>query len=65
MLKIIFDDHTVYVSYGGGMLYPTPLTNEWLWLIGALEAGEKIIVKDERTKFEDHQHQMSFTLNDK
>ena len=42
MLRINFDNNHVYVSYCGGEWHAAPLTNPWLWLIGALENGEKI-----------------------
>lgn len=63
MVKVIINNKDVGVSYDGGMLYTSPLNNQWLWLIGALEAGERIEVQDHRTELEDHQHNMTFTLN--
>lgn len=65
MLRINFDNTHVYVSYCGGERYVSPLTNSWLWLIGALENGEKIEIKDTRKELQDHQHNMSFVIGKK
>ena len=65
MVRIRFDNTHVYISYCGGEWYVSPLTNAWLWLIGALESGEKIDIKDERKELQDHQHNMSFIIGRK
>ncbi len=62
MLKITFDDQKVYVSYDDGEWLVSNLNNQWLWLVGCLEAGEKIKITDDRTELQEHQHNMSFTL---
>lgn len=63
MLRIIFDNETVWVSYDGGSFEAQPLTNGWLWLIGALEQGEHITIKDDRKTLQPHQHKMDVELN--
>lgn len=65
MVRIRFDNTHVYISYCGGEWYVSPLTNAWLWLIGALESGKKIDIKDERKELQDHQHNMSFIIGRK
>ena len=60
-LRINFDNENVYVAYGAGEWEVQPLNNSWLQLIGCMESGEKIVVKDEREVLQDHQHNMSFT----
>lgn len=60
-LRITFDNENVYVSYGAGEWEVQPLNNSWLQLIGCLESGKMIVVKDEREILQDHQHHMSFT----
>lgn len=64
MVKVIFDNDNVYVSHDNGCYEVSPLTTQWLWLIGALENGEKVVVKDTRKTLQDHQHNMTFTLNE-
>jgi hypothetical protein len=65
MLRIHFNNKDVYVSYDHGEWHVQPLTNSWLWLIGSLESGHKIEIKDERTTLQDHQHNMTFTIGKK
>lgn len=59
MLKIIFDNKDVYVSYGGGELLVQPLNTPWLQVIGCIENGEVIKIIDDRKELQDHQHNMS------
>ena len=59
MLKIIFDNEDVYVSYGGGELLVQPLNTPWLQVIGCIENGEGIKIIDDRKELQDHQHNMS------
>lgn len=59
MLKIIFDNEDVYVSYGGGELLVQPLNTPWLQVIGCIENGEEIKIIDDRKELQDHQHNMS------
>lgn len=61
MLKVNFNDKDIAVSYDGGEWLITKINNSWLWLIGALENGEKIKVRDERKELQDHQHNMTFS----
>ena len=64
MVKIIFDNEDVYVSYGGGELLVQPLTNSWLWVIGAIHDGAKIKIIDDRKELQDHQYDLSCVKND-
>ena len=63
MLKIIFDNEDVYVSYGNGELLVQPLTNSWLWVIGAIHDGEKIKIIDDRNELQDHQYDLSCVID--
>ena len=54
MMKIHFDNENVYTSYDNGEWLVQPLNASWLWLIGSLEAGRKIEIKDERKTLQDH-----------
>lgn len=62
MVKIIFDNENVYVSYGAGELLVQPLTNSWLWVIGAIHDGETIKITDDRKELQDHQYNLSGIL---
>ena len=64
MLRIHFNNENVYVSYDGGEWLVQPLTASWLWLIGSLEQGHKIEIKDKREMLQEHQHNMSFTIGE-
>jgi hypothetical protein len=59
MVKIIFDNENVYVSYNNGELLVQPLTNAWLYVIGAIHDGDKIKVVDDRKELQDHQYDLS------
>ena len=59
MTKIIFDNDNVYVSYNNGELLVQPLTNAWLYVIGAIHEGDKIKVIDDRKELQDHQYDLS------
>ena len=59
MTKIIFDNENVYVSYNNGELLVQPLTNAWLYVIGAIHEGDKIKVIDDRKELQDHQYDLS------
>ena len=63
-MKIHFDNENVYTSYDNGEWFVQPLNASWLWLIGSLEAGHKIEIKDERKTLQDHQHRMSFVIGE-
>lgn len=63
MLKIIFDNENVYVSYGNGELLVQPLTNSWLWVIGAIHDGERIKIIDDRKELQDHQYDLSCVID--
>lgn len=65
MLRIHFNNENVYVSYDRGEWLVQPLTASWLWLIGSLESGHKIEIKDNRETLQDHQHNMTFTIGKK
>lgn len=59
MTKIIFDNENVYVSYNNGELLVQPLTNAWLYVIGAIHEGDKIKVIDDRKELQDHQYDLT------
>ena len=59
MVKINFDNENVYVSYCHGPWYVQPLDNSWLWTIGAILNGERIMITDTRKELEDHQYNMT------
>lgn len=59
MTKIIFDNKNVYVSCNNGELLVQPLTNAWLYVIGAIHDGDKIKVIDDRKELQDHQYDLS------
>ena len=59
MVKIIFDNENVYVNYECGDFLVQPLTNAWLYVIGAIHDGDKIKVVDDRKELQDHQYDLS------
>lgn len=59
MTKIIFDNKNVYVSCNNGELLVQPLTNAWLYVIGAIHDGDKIKVIEDRKELQDHQYDLS------
>ena len=59
MLKIIFDNENVYVSYGAGEWEVQPLNNSWLQLIGAIHDGKRIKITDDRKERQEHQYDLT------
>lgn len=61
MVNINFDNEKVCVSYSHGPWYVQPLDNSWLWTIGAILNGERVVITDTRKELEDHQYNLSCT----
>lgn len=61
--EVILDDNKVYVRYDRGEWEVHEKTNGWLWLLGSLHEGGKIIVKDKREKIQKHQHKLDAEIN--
>lgn len=59
-VEVIIDDSRVYVRCGGGEWEVHEKSNGWLWVLGALHDGTKLVVKDERENLQEHQHKIDF-----
>ena len=59
-VEVIIDDKNVYVRCDCGEWEVTEKSGSWLWVLGALHDGTKLIVKDEREILQDHQHKIDF-----
>lgn len=57
--RVVLYNDKIYVSFANGEYYAQPLTNPWLWVIGAICDGTPISVFDNREFLEEHQHNLS------
>lgn len=64
MVKIILEDKQIGVSYMDGTIYIDELNNMWLWLLGAIKQGEKIVIQDHRDHLEPHQFRLDCVTNE-